>query len=58
MNKEITKDRVGSHFASIPFVMIAEKRRSAPTATMIAPEAQAKVSTINAGTKIPRIRFL
>ena len=51
MNSDITKERVGSHFGSIPFVIITEKRRSAPTATMIAPEAQAKVNTINAGTK-------
>lgn len=52
------KESVGSHFASIPFVIMAEKRRSAPTATIIEPEAQAKVSTINAGTTNVTVRFV
>merc|ERR1712019_154565 len=42
-------DKVGKEVGSIPPTIHREKRRSAPTATIIAPDAQANVRTIKAG---------
>jgi hypothetical protein len=50
MKNEMMKESVGSHSCGMPPTIQLEKRRSAPTATMIAPEAHAKVSTMRAGT--------
>ena len=49
MNSEIRKDNVGMADAGTPPVIHLEKRRSAPTASMIEPEAQANVRMMSAG---------
>mmetsp|Transcript_8751 Transcript_8751/g.21978 ORF Transcript_8751/g.21978 Transcript_8751/m.21978 type:complete len:109 (+) Transcript_8751:834-1160(+) len=48
INKETMNDKVGSKRGSTPFEIQAAKRRSAPMAVIIAPDAQASVNTMRA----------
>jgi hypothetical protein len=54
MSKEIRNDNVGNSCGSIPSTIHAAKRRSAPTAFIVPPDAQASVNT----TKARKIRVI